>query len=40
MKVKLRGYRSRCVELYHGRYQHPRGDCLIGSLELNIPCMT
>lgn len=37
IKVNVPDFRSRFLELYHGRYQRPLRDYLIGSLEFTIP---
>ncbi|TDF84734.1 FAD-binding and (Fe-S)-binding domain-containing protein [Pseudomonas sp. H9] len=37
IKVNVPEFRSRFLELYHGRYQRPLRDYLIGSLEFTIP---
>ncbi|MBM5457933.1 FAD-binding oxidoreductase [Pseudomonas sp. P66] len=37
IKVNVPEFRSRFLELYHGRYQRPLRDYLIGSLEFSIP---
>jgi Fe-S oxidoreductase len=37
VKVNVPEFRSRFLELYHGRYQRPLRDYLIGSLEFTIP---
>ncbi|WP_237886432.1 D-2-hydroxyglutarate dehydrogenase YdiJ [Pseudomonas sp. PGPR40] len=39
IKVNVPEFRSRFLELYHGRYQRPIRDYLIGSLEFTIPYM-
>ncbi|MFK3796386.1 FAD-binding and (Fe-S)-binding domain-containing protein [Pseudomonas sp. NPDC088444] len=39
IKVNVPEFRSRFLELYHGRYQRPLRDYLIGSLEFTIPYM-
>jgi FAD/FMN-containing dehydrogenase/Fe-S oxidoreductase len=39
VKVNVPEFRSRFLELYHGRYQRPMRDYLIGSLEFTIPYM-
>lgn len=39
VKVNVPEFRSRFLELYHGRYQRPIRDYLIGSLEFTIPYM-
>lgn len=39
IKVNVPDFRSRFLELYHGRYQRPLRDYLIGSLEFTIPYM-
>jgi FAD/FMN-containing dehydrogenase/Fe-S oxidoreductase len=39
IKVNVPEFRSRFLELYHGRYQRPLRDYLIGSLEFSIPYM-
>jgi FAD/FMN-containing dehydrogenase/Fe-S oxidoreductase len=39
IKVNVPDFRSRFLELYHGRYQRPLRDYLIGSLEFSIPYM-
>ncbi|KQN50669.1 hypothetical protein ASE98_02270 [Pseudomonas sp. Leaf48] len=39
VKVNVPEFRSRFLELYHGRYQRPLRDYLIGSLEFTIPYM-
>jgi FAD/FMN-containing dehydrogenase/Fe-S oxidoreductase len=39
IKVNVPEFRSRFLELYHGRYQRPVRDYLIGSLEFTIPYM-
>ncbi|MDD0973293.1 FAD-binding and (Fe-S)-binding domain-containing protein [Pseudomonas fontis] len=39
IKVNVPEFRSRFLELYHGRYQRPMRDYLIGSLEFTIPYM-
>ncbi|WP_207267345.1 FAD-binding and (Fe-S)-binding domain-containing protein [Pseudomonas sp. FW300-N1B4] len=39
VKVNVPDFRSRFLELYHGRYQRPLRDYLIGSLEFTIPYM-
>jgi FAD/FMN-containing dehydrogenase/Fe-S oxidoreductase len=39
VKVNVPDFRSRFLELYHGRYQRPLRDYLIGSLEFSIPYM-
>ncbi|MGE8059498.1 D-2-hydroxyglutarate dehydrogenase YdiJ [Pseudomonas sp. NPDC089547] len=39
IKVNVPDFRSRFLELYHGRYQRPVRDYLIGSLEFTIPYM-
>ncbi|QKZ05554.1 D-2-hydroxyglutarate dehydrogenase YdiJ [Pseudomonas eucalypticola] len=37
VKVNVPEFRSRFLELYHGRYQRPLRDYLIGSLEFTLP---
>lgn len=37
IKVNVPEFRSRFLQLYHGRYQRPMRDYLIGSLEFTIP---
>ncbi|WP_434771104.1 D-2-hydroxyglutarate dehydrogenase YdiJ [Pseudomonas entomophila] len=37
IKVNVPDFRSRFLELYHGRYQRPLRDYLIGSLEFTLP---
>ncbi|WAH56739.1 FAD-binding oxidoreductase [Pseudomonas silvicola] len=37
IKVNVPEFRSRFLELYHGRYQRPLRDYLIGSLEFTLP---
>ncbi|PWB34434.1 hypothetical protein DCO48_06955 [Pseudomonas sp. SDI] len=37
IKVNVPEFRSRFLELYHGRYQRPLRDYLIGSLEFSMP---
>ncbi|MDZ5602122.1 FAD-binding and (Fe-S)-binding domain-containing protein [Pseudomonas sp. RP23018S] len=37
IKVNVPDFRSRFLELYHGRYQRPLRDYLIGSLEFSVP---
>jgi FAD/FMN-containing dehydrogenase/Fe-S oxidoreductase len=37
IKVNVPEFRSRFLELYHGRYQRPLRDYLIGSLEFTVP---
>ncbi|RAU44296.1 MULTISPECIES: FAD-binding and (Fe-S)-binding domain-containing protein [unclassified Pseudomonas] len=39
IKVNVPDFRSRFLELYHGRYQRPLRDYLIGSLEFTLPYM-
>ncbi|BBP64572.1 FAD-linked oxidase [Pseudomonas sp. Cab53] len=39
VKVNVPEFRSRFLQLYHGRYQRPLRDYLIGSLEFTIPYM-
>jgi len=39
VKINVPEFRSRFLELYHGRYQRPLRDYLIGSLEFTIPYM-
>jgi len=39
IKVNVPEFRSRFLQLYHGRYQRPLRDYLIGSLEFTIPYM-
>lgn len=39
VKVNVPEFRSRFLELYHGRYQRPLRDYLIGSLEFTLPYM-
>jgi FAD/FMN-containing dehydrogenase/Fe-S oxidoreductase len=39
IKVNVPEFRSRFLELYHGRYQRPLRDYLIGSLEFTLPYM-
>uniref|UniRef100_UPI0013CEFA6F (Fe-S)-binding protein n=2 Tax=Pseudomonas TaxID=286 RepID=UPI0013CEFA6F len=37
VKVNVPEFRSRFLQLYHGRYLRPLKDYLIGSLEFSIP---
>ena len=39
VKVNVPDFRSRFIELYHGRYLRPLKDYLIGSLEFSIPLL-
>ena len=39
VKVNVPDFRSRFLQLYHGRYQRPIRDYLIGSLEFTLPYM-
>ncbi|SDS22307.1 FAD/FMN-containing dehydrogenase [Halopseudomonas litoralis] len=39
VKVNVPDFRSRFLELYHGRYLRPLKDYLIGSLEFSIPLL-